>query len=81
MSGSANTEFSPIKSNPLADRQFIVMTRGWARFMSEADEFVVEAGDVVHQRPGMVHYLFDYSSDMEYREVLASGDGEGAPAP
>ena len=81
MSGSANTEFSPIKSNPLADRQLIVMTRGWARFMSEADEVVVEAGDVIHQRPGMVRYLFDYSSDMEYREVIGPGDGEGAPAP
>jgi len=27
--------------------------------------------DVVHQRPGMVHYLFDYSSDMEYLEIVS----------
>ena len=78
MSGSAKTFLSEVKSDHLADRQLIVVTRGWARFMSEADEIVVEAGDVVHQHPGMVRYLFDYSSDMEYREVIAPVEGEGA---
>jgi len=26
----------------------------------------VEAGDCVYQRPGVVHFLFDYSPDMAY---------------
>jgi hypothetical protein len=25
---------------------------------------LVQAGDVVHQRPGITHYLYDYSKDM-----------------
>ena len=35
---------------------------------------LVEAGDCVHQRPGIVHYLFDYSKDMEYLEVAGPAD-------
>ena len=41
------------------------MTNGWAKFMYGDEETLVEAGDCVHQRPGIVHYLFDYSPDME----------------
>ena len=81
MSGSAKIFLSEVKSDHSGDFPFIVMTRGWARFMSEADELVVEAGDVIHQRPGMVRYLFDYSSDMEYREWVVPMAGEGAAAP
>ena len=33
-----------------------------------------QAGDVVHQRPGIVHYLFDYSPDMEYLEIVSPAD-------
>lgn len=29
----------------------------------------VEAGDCIHQRPGVVHFLFDYSPDMAYLEA------------
>ena len=58
----------------VADFQIIVMTKGWARFKYEDKEFIVEAGDVVHQRPGMVHYLFDYSSDMEYLEIVGPAE-------
>src|SRR3954468_301738 len=50
--------------------QIVVMTKGWARFMYEGKPTLVEAGDVVHQRPGLVHYLFDYSPDMEYLEIV-----------
>ena len=35
---------------------------------------LVEAGDCVHQRPGIVHYLFDYSPDMEYLEIVGPAD-------
>ena len=49
-------------------------TQGWARFMYEDKETLVEAGDVVHQRPGLVHYLFDYSPDMEYLENVGPAD-------
>lgn len=57
-----------------ADFQIVIMTKGWARFMYEDQETLVEAGDVVHQRPGIVHYLFDYSPDMEYLEIVSPAD-------
>lgn len=50
------------------------MTRGWARFMYEDQETLVKAGDCVHQRPGVRHYLFDYSPDMEYIEIVSPAD-------
>jgi hypothetical protein len=28
----------------------------------------------VHQRPGIRHYLFDYSPDMEYLEIVGPAD-------
>ena len=58
----------------VCDFQIVVMTKGWARFMYEGKETLVEAGDVVHQRPGLVHYLFDYSPDMEYLEIVGPAD-------
>ena len=57
-----------------ADFHIVYMLKGWARFMYEDKETLVEAGDCVHQRPGIVHYLFDYSPDMEYLEVVAPAD-------
>ncbi|QAY97132.1 cupin [Methylovirgula ligni] len=54
----------------IADFQIVIMTKGWARFMYEDKETLVSAGDVVHQRPGITHYLFDYSPDMEYLEIV-----------
>jgi quercetin dioxygenase-like cupin family protein len=52
----------------------VYMMKGWARFMYNDKETLVEAGDCVHQAPGIVHYLFDYSPDMEYLEVIAPAD-------
>ena len=49
----------------VAEFQIVIMTKGWARFMYEDKPTLVEAGDVVHQMPGITHYLFDYSPDME----------------
>jgi quercetin dioxygenase-like cupin family protein len=57
-----------------ADFQIVIMMKGWARFMYEDKVTLVEAGDVVHQRPGIVHYLFDYSPDMEYLEIVGPAD-------
>ena len=57
-----------------ADFHIVIMTKGWAKFMYEDRETLVEAGDCVHQRPGIVHYLFDYSPDMEYIEVVSPAD-------
>src|SRR5678810_385376 len=51
-----------------ADFHIVLMLKGWARFMYEDKEALVSAGDCVHQRPGIVHFLFDYSPDMEYLE-------------
>ncbi len=58
----------------VADFQIVIMTKGWARFMYEDKEYLVEAGDCVHQKPGIVHYLFDYSPDMEYLEIVSPAD-------
>ena len=57
-----------------AQFHIVIMTKGWAKFMYEDKETLVSAGDCVHQRPGIVHYLFDYSPDMEYLEVVAPAD-------
>jgi len=52
----------------------VLMLKGWARFMYEDKETLVKAGDCVHQRPGITHYLFDYSPDMEYLEIVGPAD-------
>ena len=57
-----------------ANFHIVIMTRGWARFMYEDQETLVKAGDCVHQRPGVRHYLFDYSPDMEYLEIVSPAD-------
>jgi quercetin dioxygenase-like cupin family protein len=54
--------------------QIVIMMKGWAKFMYEDKPTLVKAGDVVHQRPGIVHYLFDYSPDMEYLEIVSPAD-------
>ena len=54
--------------------QIVIMMKGWARFMYEDKPTLVQAGDVVHQRPGIVHYLYDYSPDMEYLEIVSPAD-------
>ncbi len=58
----------------VAEFQIVIMMKGWARFMYEDQVTLVSAGDVVHQRPGIVHYLFDYSPDMEYMEIVGPAD-------
>ena len=63
----------------VCDFQIVVMTKGWARFMYEGTPTLVKAGDVVHQRPGIVHYLFDYSPDMEYLEIVGPADFGSVP--
>jgi quercetin dioxygenase-like cupin family protein len=57
-----------------ADFHIVIMLKGWARFMYEDKNTLVSAGDCVHQRPGIVHYLFDYSPDMEYLEIVGPAD-------
>jgi quercetin dioxygenase-like cupin family protein len=57
-----------------ANFHVVIMLKGWARFMYDDAETLVEAGDCVHQKPGIVHYLFDYSPDMEYLEITSPAD-------
>ena len=57
-----------------ADFHIVLMIKGWAKFMYEGKDTLVAAGDCVHQRPGIVHYLYDYSPDMEYLEVVGPAD-------
>jgi mannose-6-phosphate isomerase-like protein (cupin superfamily) len=58
----------------VAEFQIVYMLKGWAKFMYEDQITLVEAGDCVHQRPGIVHYLYDYSPDMEYLEIVCPAD-------
>jgi quercetin dioxygenase-like cupin family protein len=58
----------------IADFHIVIMLKGWAKFMYEDKLTLVEAGDCVHQRPGITHYLFDYSKDMEYLEIAGPAD-------
>ena len=53
-----------------AEFHIVIMLKGWARFMYGDKETLVATGDCVHQAPGIVHYLFDYSEDMEYLEIV-----------
>ena len=64
-----------------AEFQIVFMTKGWAKFMYEDQITLVEAGDCVHQRPGVVHYLFDYSPDMEYLEIVGPADFKSIDMP
>jgi quercetin dioxygenase-like cupin family protein len=57
-----------------AEFHIVFMLKGWARFMYEDKETLVSAGDCVHQAPGIRHFLFDYSPDMEYLEVVSPAD-------
>jgi quercetin dioxygenase-like cupin family protein len=57
-----------------ANFHIVIMLTGWARFMYEDKVTLVKAGDCVHQRPGIVHFLFDYSPDMEYLEIASPAD-------
>jgi hypothetical protein len=48
---------------------------GFGAVATAVSEFAaMQAGDVVHQRPGIVHYLCDYSPDMEYLEIVGPAD-------
>jgi quercetin dioxygenase-like cupin family protein len=62
-----------------ADFQIVIMLKGWAKFMYEDKETLVSAGDCVHQAPGIRHFLFDYSEDMEYLEIVGPADFKSIP--
>lgn len=64
-----------------ANFHIVIMLKGWARFMYEDQPTLVKAGDCVHQRPGIVHFLFDYSEDMEYLEIVSPADFTTIPMP
>ena len=64
-----------------ANFHIVIMLKGWARFMYEDKDTLVKAGDCVHQRPGIVHFLFDYSPDMEYLEIASPADFKTIPMP
>lgn len=64
----------------VAEFQIVLMMKGWARFMYGDRDTLVEAGDCVHQRPGIVHFLYDYSPDMEYLEIVGPADFQSVDA-
>jgi len=81
----ANPDCPPVEGTGwhqhIAEFQIVLMTKGWAKFMYEDQITLVEAGDCVHQRPGITHYLFDYSPDMEYLEIVGPADFGTVEAP
>src|ERR1051325_6643058 len=54
-----------------ANYHVVVMLKGWAKFMYETTETLVQAGAVVHQVPGLTIFLFHYSPDMEFLEIVS----------
>jgi quercetin dioxygenase-like cupin family protein len=50
------------------------MLRGWAKFDYDGVDTLAKTGDCVHQRPGIVHSLYDWSDDMEFMEIIMPGD-------
>jgi quercetin dioxygenase-like cupin family protein len=57
-----------------ANIHVVYMVHGWAKFDYDGVDTLVEAGDCVHQRPGIVHSLHDWSDDMEFMEIIMPGD-------
>jgi len=57
-----------------ADFHSLIMLRGLTRFEYEDMEILVNAGDCVNPRPGMHHYLFDCSPDMERLQAAGPAD-------
>ncbi len=50
--------------------QMVYILKGWARFWYEGQgEFLLEAGDCVHQPPGICHAQSDQSDDLEILEI------------
>src|ERR1700730_12606364 len=57
-----------------ADVQVVYIVRGLAKCDYDWVGTLVEAGCCVHQRPGIVHSLYDWSDDMEFMEIIMPGD-------
>ena len=57
-----------------ADIHVVYMARGWAKFDYDGVDTLVEAGDCVHQRPGIIHSLYDWSDDMEFMKIIMPAD-------
>jgi quercetin dioxygenase-like cupin family protein len=57
-----------------ADIHVVYMVRGWAKFDYDGINTLIEAGDCVYQRPGIIHNLYDCSDDMEFMEIIMPAD-------
>jgi quercetin dioxygenase-like cupin family protein len=62
-----------------ADFHVVVMLKGWAKFMYEETDTLVSAGDCIHQKPGIRHFLYDYSPDMEFLEIISPANFPSIP--
>ncbi len=59
-----------MKHTHTLDLQLVFILKGWARFWYEGQgEFLLEAGDCIHQPPGIVHAQMDQSDDLEVLEI------------
>lgn len=63
----------------VAEFHVVYMLRGYAKFMYGDQDTTVEQGDCIHQRPGIIHYLYDYSPDMMYMEIISPANFPSIP--
>ncbi len=55
--------------------QMVYVLQGWVRFVYEGQgEVRLEAGDCVHQPPGIRHRELGHSDDLELLEIVMPGD-------
>lgn len=53
------------------DFQMVYVLKGWVRFEYEGEgEVLLEAGDCVHQPPGIRHRELEHSEDLEMLEIV-----------
>jgi hypothetical protein len=67
---------APRRSHAGSDRDQVLPRQAWRHGFRAGGPagFLVSAGDCVHQRAGIRHFLFDYSPDMEYLEIVSPAD-------
>ena len=61
-------------SPPATDPASSTMSTDSTTTSTDSTDAAGSDGDVIHQRPGIRHYLFDYSEDMEYLEIVSPAD-------
>ncbi len=71
----AGTEAQPVWHAHDLEFQMVYVLKGWVRFEYEGQgEVLLEAGDCVHQPPGIRHRELAHSDDIEMLEITAPAE-------